>query len=55
MVGNARSLQEEIERSKELLKLEDDFDGEGSPHYNEETLKRTWDFFKNVQRKTSRK
>ena len=51
MIVNERSLQEEMEKSKELLKLKDDFDGEGSPHYDEETLKRTWEFLKLYEEK----
>jgi len=37
-------LKAEIEQAKRILELHEDWDGEGSPGYSEETLKRAIDF-----------
>lgn len=38
--GAYQELQAEIERSKRILELQDDWDGEGSPGYSEKTFNR---------------
>jgi len=41
------NISAEIERSREILKLEPDWDGEGSPNYSEDTWNRAKDFLWN--------
>ena len=45
--GNIQRLEAEIESSRRMLELPDDWDGEGSPRYSERTFERATAFVRN--------